>query len=332
MNLSEKKIAILGGGSWATAIGKIIMHNTNELIWYMRKPEQTEAFARTGKNPDYLPQVRFDVNHIHFTNDINEAVQLADVLIIAVPSPFIKLHLKKLRRSIRRKIVISAVKGMVPDENLTVSDYLRIKYSVPGENIGVVAGPCHAEEVAMERLSYLTLGCGKMEMAEQMATLFTTPYTHATASKDVLGLEYSSVMKNIYAVASGICYGLKYGDNFQSVLIANAATEMARFCKVVNPIDRDITKSAYLGDLMVTAYSQFSRNRQFGNLIGRGYSVKTAQIEMEMIAEGYYGTKCIHDFNQRHQVELPIVDTIYNILYCHGAPNIEISALTEKLK
>lgn len=332
MDLSNKKIAILGGGSWATALAKIVMSNVGEINWYMRKPEQIAEFAATGKNPDYLRTVRFDVDHIHFYSDINECVSVSDVLILAVPSPFLKMHLKKLRRSIRRKIIISAIKGMVPDENLVVTDYLHIRYQVPNEVLGMIAGPCHAEEVAMERLSYLTIGCCDKNNAAEMAKLFTTPYVHTTTSDDVWGLEYSSVMKNIYAIASGICYSLKYGDNFQAVLTANAIQEINRFAGATNPLRRDIDGSAYLGDLLVTAYSQFSRNRQFGNMLGRGYSVRTAQLEMEMIAEGYYGTKCIHDFNQRYKVSLPIVDAVYNILYNHASPVVEIKALTDKLR
>lgn len=332
MDITSKKIAILGGGSWATALAKIVLSNVGEINWYMRKPEQIQAFQESGKNPDYLRSLKFDVSRIHFTADINEVVAQSDVLILSVPSPFVKLHLKKLRRSIRRKIVISAIKGLVPDENMVITDYLHVKYDIPKENLAMIAGPCHAEEVAMERLAYLTIGCENMQHAQEMTKLFDTPYIHTSASSDVWGLEYSSVMKNIYAIASGICYGLNYGDNFQAVLTANAIQEINRFVGATNPTHRDIDSSAYLGDLLVTAYSQFSRNRQFGNMIGRGYSVRTAQLEMEMIAEGYFGTKCIHDFNERFHVSLPIVDAIYNILYRHAAPNLEIQELTNKLK
>lgn len=332
MDFTSKKVAVLGGGSWATALAKIILTNVDSINWYMRKPEQTEEFAATGKNPSYLSSVKFDVSRIHFSNDINEVVASSDVLILAVPSPFLKLHLKKLRRSIRRKYIISAIKGMVPDENMDVTEYLHVRYEVPNDQLGMIAGPCHAEEVAMERLSYLTIGCTNIERAKDMMQLFRTPFVHTTPSPDVMGLEYSSVMKNIYAIATGMCYALKYGDNFQAVLIANAIQEMKRFAAAINPQDRHISDSAYLGDLLVTAYSQFSRNRQFGNMIGRGYTIKTAQLEMEMIAEGYYGTKCIHDLNERYHVNLPIVDAMYNILYRHATPVLEIRDLTSKLK
>lgn len=332
LDFTKKKVAVLGGGSWATALAKIVMSNVESINWYMRKPEQTAEFAATGKNPHYLSSVKFDVSRINFTNDINEVVANSDVLILAVPSPFLKAHLKKLRRSIRRKYIISAIKGMVPDENMDVTEYLHVRYEVPNDQLGMIAGPCHAEEVAMERLSYLTIGCTNEEHAEEMCQLFATPFVHTTPSTDVMGLEYSSVMKNVFAIAAGMCYALKYGDNFQAVLISNAIQEMKRFCAAINPQDRHISDSAYLGDLLVTAYSQFSRNRQFGNMIGRGYSVKTAQLEMEMIAEGYYGTKCIHDLNQRYHVDLPITEAVYNILYRHASPTLEIRTLTQKLK
>ena len=221
---------------------------------------------------------------------------------------------------------------MVPDENMVVTEYLHVRYEVPNEQLGMIAGPCHAEEVALERLSYLTIGCTEKENAQVMAQLFETPFVHTTGSDDVWGLEYSSVMKNIYAIASGICYGLKYGDNFQAVLAANAVQEMNRFINATYPTHRDINGSAYLGDLLVTTYSQFSRNRQFGNMLGRGYSVKTAQLEMEMIAEGYYGSKCIHDFNERFHVDLPIADAVYDILYRHASPSLTIQSLTNQLK
>lgn len=332
VDFTKKKVAVLGGGSWATALAKIVLNNVETLNWYMRKPEQTTEFAATGKNPHYLSSIKFDVSRIHFTNDINEVVAKSDVLILAVPSPFIKMHLKKLRRSLRRKYIISAIKGMVPDENMDVTEYLHVRYEVPNDQLGMIAGPCHAEEVAMERLSYLTIGCTNQEHATDMCQLFTTPYVHTTPSTDVVGLEYSSVMKNVIAIAAGMCYALKYGDNFQAVLISNAIQEMKRFCAAVNPQHRHISDSAYLGDLLVTAYSQFSRNRQFGFMIGRGYSIKTAQLEMEMIAEGYYGTKCIYDLNKRYNVELPITDAMYNILYRHASPMLEIHTLTQKLK
>lgn len=327
----RSRVAILGGGSWATAIAKIVLHNTPTINWYMRRQDQIDEFIRLSKNPSYLTATKFDTTRINFTSDINQVVGESDILVLAIPSPFLKLHLKKLRRKINKKTIISAIKGMVPDENMVVSDYLHFKYGVPVENIGVLAGPCHAEEVAMERLSYLTIGCCDRNKARSLAQLFHTSYVNTTVNDDVYGLEYSSVMKNIYSIAAGICHGLKYGDNFQAVLLSNAIQEMSRLTNAISQIHREINDSAYLGDLLVTAYSKFSRNRLFGTMIGKGYSVKTAQLEMEMIAEGYYATKCIHEVNEKFQVNIPIVDAVYNILYNRCSPTLEIKQLTEKL-
>lgn len=327
----RSRVAILGGGSWATAIAKIILHNIPTINWYMRRQDQIDEFIRLSKNPSYLTATKFDTTRINFTSDINQVVGESDILVLAIPSPFLKLHLKKLRRKINKKTIISAIKGMVPDENMVVSDYLHFKYGVPVENIGVLAGPCHAEEVAMERLSYLTIGCCDRNKARSLAQLFHTSYVNTTVNEDVYGLEYSSVMKNIYSIAAGICHGLKYGDNFQAVLLSNAIQEMSRLTNAISQIHREINDSAYLGDLLVTAYSKFSRNRLFGTMIGKGYSVKTAQLEMEMIAEGYYATKCIHEVNEKFQVNIPIVDAVYNILYNRCSPTLEIKQLTEKL-
>ena len=298
----------------------------------MRRQEQIDEFIRLGKNPSYLSGVKFNTDRISFSSDINKVVKNSDILIFATPSPFLKQHLKKLKRKISDKIVVSAIKGIVPDENMLISDYFIEKYNVPSEKMLVIGGPCHAEEVALERLSYLTIACQSRENARYVADKFINPYIHSRISDDVYGLEYTSVMKNIYAIASGICHGLKYGDNFQAVLISNAVQEMNRFCTATNPQHRDISESAFLGDLLVTAYSKFSRNRLFGSMIGMGYSVKTAQIEMEMIAEGYYATKTIHEMNQKYQVNIPIVEAVYNILYEKSSPLLEISELTSKLK
>ena len=328
----KKRIAILGGGSWATAIAKIALVNNDEINWYMRRQEQIDEFIRLSKNPSYLTGIQFDTDRINFTSNINHVVAVSDILILATPSPFLKQHLKKLRRKIDKKLIVSAIKGIVPDENMVVSDYFEYIYKVPNQNIAVLAGPCHAEEVALERLSYLTIGCVDREKAKLLAELFATSFIRTSVSDDIMGIEYSSVMKNIYSIASGICHGLKYGDNFQAVLISNAIQEINRFCNAINPLHRNINEPAYLGDLLVTAYSKFSRNRLFGTMIGKGYSVKTAQIEMEMIAEGYYATKCIHEINKKYQVNMPIVDSVYEILYNRCSPTLEIRKLTEKLK
>lgn len=331
MEENYPKVAIMGGGSWATAIAKIIMRNLPRITWYMRRPEQIEEFKKVRHNPSYLSAVTFDVERIDFTDKINVAVAQNDILVFATPSPFLKSHLKKLRRRIDGKIIISAIKGIVPDENLSIAEYFHKFYNVPFERIAVLSGPCHAEEVALERTSYLTVACPNRDLARELTALVRTDFVHTVISDDVYGVEYSSVMKNIYAIAAGICHGLKYGDNFQAVLISNAIQEMNRFCNAINPFHRNVQESVYLGDLLVTAYSKFSRNRTFGNMIGKGYSVKTAQMEMEMIAEGYYGTKCIHEINEKYQVSMPIMDAVYAILYQRRTPLVVMGELTMKL-
>ena len=328
---NKLKIAVIGGGSWATAIAKILLTNTDSINWYMRRQDQIDDFIRYSRNPRYLTALKFDTSKINFTSDINAVVRDSDVLIFATPSPFLKTHLKKLRRKLNKKIIVTAIKGIVPDENMIVSDYFHQKYNVPMDRIAVLAGPCHAEEVSLERLSYLTIACGDRDLARVLASYFENNFVRTSVCDDVYGIEISSVMKNTYALIAGVCHGLKYGDNFHAVLIANALQEMNRFCNAVNPMHRNIDESAYLGDLLVTSYSKFSRNRQFGTMIGKGYSVKTAQLEMEMIAEGYYGTKCIHEINEKYQVTMPILDTTYKILYQRVSPIIAIRELTTNL-
>ncbi len=326
------KIAIMGGGSWATAIAKIVLAQAGTINWYMRRDDRIEDFKRLGHNPAYLTSVRFNIKCINFSSDINKVVRESDTLIFVTPSPYLKAHLKKLKTKLKDKFIVTAIKGIVPDENMIVSDYFHKMYDVPEENIAVLAGPCHAEEVALERLSYLTVGCKDIEKAKMFAHQLTGTYIKTSVNTDVAGIEYASVLKNVYAIAAGICSGLKYGDNFQAVLVSNALQEMNRFLDTVHPVDRCTNDSVYLGDLLVTAYSNFSRNRVFGTMIGKGYSVKSAQIEMEMIAEGYYGTKCIKELNKHLHVNMPIVDAVYNILYERISPMIEIKLLTDSFR
>ena len=331
MNLPGK-IAIIGGGTWATAIAKLILNNTDSINWYMRRKDRIDDFKRLGHNPAYLSSVKFDISRIHFSNNLSMTIRNSDMLIFVTPSPYLKQHLKKLKTPLYNKFIVSAIKGIVPDENMIVTDYLKKIYNVPAENLAVIGGPCHAEEVALERLSYLTIGCANTERAKIVANMLNGNFLKTSISQDVEGIEYGSVLKNVYAIAAGICYGLKYGDNFQAVLISNAIQELNRFVNAVNPIDRNICESVYLGDLLVTAYSRFSRNHTFGTMIGKGYSVKTAQIEMEMVAEGYYGTKCIKEVNEKYNVEMPILDAVYNILYNKKSSFTEIRQLTETFR
>ena len=322
----------MGGGSWATAVAKIVLEKVDHISWYMRRPEVIEDFKRLEHNPSYLTSVHFDVNRISFSSDINEVVRNCDTLIFVTPSPYLKNHLKKLKEKLHNKFVITAIKGIVPDENLICSEYFRQVFNVPDDNLAVLGGPSHAEEVALGRLTYLTIGGTDEEKAANFADLIASSYVKTKTNSDVIGIEYASVLKNVYAIASGICNGLKYGDNFQSVLVSNAVQEMSRFLSAVYPIERNVYDSVYLGDLLVTSYSNFSRNRVFGTMIGRGYSVKSAQIEMEMIAEGFYGTKCMKEINRHFHVNMPILDAVYNILYEKISPSIEIKLLTDSFR
>jgi glycerol-3-phosphate dehydrogenase (NAD(P)+) len=327
------KICIMGGGSWATALAKIcLMDESEQLNWYMRKPTQIKDFQRFGHKPLYLTGINFDLSRINFYSNINQAVKQSDILVFATPSPYLKQHLKKLNQPLQDKIIVSAIKGIVPDENLPVSLYFNQTYQISLEQIVALGGPCHAEGVALERLSYLTFACSNKDNARQIAQRFSCNFVRTTISDDILGIEYASSLKNVYAIASGICHGLKYGDNFQSVLVSNALQEMSRFINTVHPLTRNINESVYLGDLLVTSYSKFSRNRTFGTMIGKGYSVRTAHMEMEMIAEGYYATKCIKEINEKYRVNMPILDAVYHILYERVSPGIEIKLLTEALR
>ncbi len=326
------KIAVLGGGSWATAIIKMLLENVDGINWYMRSKEKIKFIKQHKHNNFYLSSVTLDTNKIVLFNDISKAIEESDYLVFAIPSAFLKDALNKLNVDLEKKIVISAIKGMVPDENLIIGEYFNQCFNVPLESFAVLSGPCHAEEVALERLSYLTIASPDLKKARTIADMLSTNYIKTSISDDIYGTEYSAVLKNVFAVAAGICHGLGYGDNFNAVLISNAIQEIKRFVDAIHPITRDIKSSAYLGDLMVTAYSQFSRNRTFGNMIGKGYSVKSAQLEMNMIAEGYYAVKSIIEINKKYMVNMPITEAVYNILYEKISPAIEIKLLTENLR
>ena len=324
-----KKVAVIGDGSWATAIVKILLNNVDELNWYIRLEKDLKHIKKFHHNPTYLTGVELDTSKLNLFNSIEETVASADVIIVVIPSAYLGIALEGIsKRLFKDKLIVSAVKGIVPEIHFTTCDLFHINFDVPIENLGVVSGPCHAEEVALERLSYLTTSATLPENQEYLANLFSCRYIKTKKSDDIFGTEYSAIMKNIMAVAYGIAHGLGYGDNFQAVLISNAIREMKRFVDAVHPITRDIKNSAYLGDLLVTAYSQFSRNRTFGNMIGKGYSVKSAQLEMNMVAEGYYAVKGIYEINKKYQIDLPITNAVYNILYEKISPTIEFGLLT----
>lgn len=323
--------AVLGGGSWATAIVKILISNVDKINWFIRKKKNIDYIKKHHHNPSYLTSVDLDITKLTLYNNIDDTIRNSDILIFAIPAPFLQDALSKLTLDISDKIIVSAIKGIVPDSNLIIGEFFHQKYSVPLNSIIVLSGPSHAEEVALERLSYLTIACQDLNNARLLAGMLKTFFIKPIVSDDIYGTEYAAVLKNIFAIAAGICHGLGYGDNFQAVLLSNSIQEIKRFVDTVHPITRDIKSSAYLGDLIVTAYSQFSRNRTFGNMIGKGYSVKSAQLEMNMIAEGYYATKCIIEINQKYMVNMPITEAVYNILYENISPAIEIKLLTENL-
>ncbi len=332
---SKYKIGIIGGGSWATALAKIVLSNQGSINWCLRSSGRIKDFRKLGHNPSYLKSVPFDTERINFysDSDANEFARQSDVIILCVPSPYIRSYLKRIRTSIlKTKIIINAVKGMIPEENLLISEYLEEIKDVNRKQIGMISGPCHAEEVAKERRSYLTLACFDIGLARELSKVFTNEYIRCSISRDVVGVEYASVLKNVYAIAAGICNGLNYGDNFQSVLISNAIAEMNNFINIVHLIKRNVTESVYLGDLLVTAYSDFSRNRKFGTMLGEGYSVKGAQKEMEMTAEGYYGCKCIHEVNKHYGVDMPLAETVYQIVYENKPIEEAIEELSLKFK
>tara|TARA_B100000900_G_scaffold411723_1_gene432006 strand:- start:3265 stop:4260 length:996 start_codon:yes stop_codon:yes gene_type:complete len=329
--ITKKQIAVIGGGSWATAIVKMLSNNVDRLLWWMRNEEAVQHIKETEHNPRYLSDVRINTNIVKVSNDLKAICDQADVIILAVPSAFLHVTLSELEIDLSKKIFFSAIKGIIPEYNQIVGEYIQNEYQVPVNQVGVITGPCHAEEVALERLSYLTVACEDTSVAEFMVEQLRCRFIKATISDDIYGTEYSAVLKNVIAVAAGIAHGLGYGDNFLSVLISNAIREIKRFVDKVHPINRDIKDSAYLGDLLVTAYSKFSRNRTFGTYIGKGYSVKAAQIDMNMIAEGYYAVKCIKEINKDLGVHMPITDSVYRMVYEKMSPRLEFKLLSEDL-
>ena len=329
----DLRFAVLGGGSWATAIVKMLTENLQKITWYMRN-EDAIAHIRTQRhNPNYLSSVEFDTSQLVLTADIDEAVKNNTILIFAIPSVFLESELKKLTVSLEGKIIFSAIKGIVPETGLIVGEHFHEIYNIPFENIGVITGPCHAEEVALERLSYLTIACADKTNAVKVANSLKSDYIKTKISDDIIGTEYAAMLKNIYAIAAGIYHGLGYGDNFQSVLMSNSIREMKRYIKRVHKMKRNINNSAYLGDLLVTGYSTFSRNRMFGNMIGKGYTVKSAMMEMSMVAEGYYATKSAYELktNFKSKVRTPIIDAVYDVLYLGKNAKHTFAALTNKI-
>jgi glycerol-3-phosphate dehydrogenase (NAD(P)+) len=324
------KICILGGGTWGTALAKMVLMNQKHMNWFIRRNDQIEGFYKLGHNPSHLTNVKFNLAQITFYSNIEKAIKDSDTIIVAIPSPYVKQYFRRIwNSSFRGKFVVSALKGIIPSDNMVMSEYLAANFKIPFEQIGVVSGPCHAEEVALERLSFLTVASKDQNKAKLLSEAINSRILKTRISDDVVGIELAAVLKNIYAIAAGICQGLLYGDNFQAVLMSNCAKEMSAFLNGVLPMERCIAEQHYLGDMLVTGYSQFSRNRTLGAMIGKGYSVRSAQLEMEMIAEGYYGAKCIYELNNRFKVDMPIAQTVYQILYEKRPPQEAIRKLID---
>ena len=334
MSHTQNKIAVVGGGSWATAIVKILSDNLidKEIYWWMRNNDAIEHIRKYNHNPHYLSSVEIKLPDENISSDLKSIIAASNLILLNVPAAFLKEALKDISSDdLKGKKIISAIKGIVPDENMIIGEFMNQHYQIPFSDIIVISGPCHAEEVALEKLSYLTIASQDSNLAAHFASMLNTRYIKTNVSDDIYGTEYAAVLKNIYAVASGICRGIGYGDNFQAVLISNAIREIESFVDAVHPIDRDIKESAYLGDLLVTAYSQFSRNRTFGYMIGKGYTVTSAQLEMNMIAEGYYAVNCLHQINKTYKVNMPICRAVYAILYERHSPQLEMKLLSEQL-
>jgi glycerol-3-phosphate dehydrogenase (NAD(P)+) len=326
------KFCILGSGSWATALMKLLTNKQNSNVyWYIRSEETIAHIRKYGNNPKYLSSIRFDTSKFEMTSDVNRALELSNVVIVAIPAVFISETLEKVKVDMSRKFIVSAVKGIVPDLNKSVSEYFNAKYDIPYTQLGVISGPCHAEEVALERLSYLTFSCKRKNLAELISKNIESPFLRIISSTDIYGSEYAAILKNIYAIGAGICHGLGYGDNYISVFVSNSFEEMRRFLNDTNLSPRQTTRSAYLGDLLVTCYSQFSRNRALGTMIGKGYSVHSATMEMSMVAEGYYASKCIHEINATSKVIMPIADAVFRILHQKAPAHEEIKKLSNEV-
>ncbi len=329
----KTKVAVLGGGSWATAIVKMLCENKVDVSWWMRDAESVQFINKFHHNPRYIPSAQLKLKRGAVSTDLQKVIYAADYVIMAVPAAFLKEALQAIdSHHLEGKVIVSAIKGLIPDENLLIANFFFKYFNTLEQNFLVISGPCHAEEVAQEKLSYLTIAGHDEIKAKHFAALLRSRYMSTSTTDDIYGTEYSAVMKNIYAIAGGLAHGLGYGDNFMAVLISNAIIELKLFLREVYPVRRDIKGSAYLGDLLVTAYSQFSRNRTFGNMIGKGYSVKSAQFEMNMVAEGYYAARSVHNIVKKLKCELPIAETVYRILYEGASAKQEFELLSHKLR
>ena len=329
--MKPTRIAVLGGGSWGTAIVRTILTNLDQIGWFIRDQEQIDYLQHHGRNPKYLSSLPLPVNRITFYHDLNRVLSDHEVLFLAIPTSAIKITFKTAIGQLQDKYLASGVKGLIPGEMSTPAAYFSQTFGMPPDHYAVFSGPCHAEEVAMEKLAYLTVASANPQLSEWVCSWLETWHLKTQTSVDVLGIEYATALKNTMAIAAGIAHGLNYGDNMLAVLVANGMQEMKRFMEAQLPGKREILGSAYLGDLLVTSYSQFSRNRTFGAMIGKGYSVKAALLEMNMAVEGLQAVKGFYMMNKPLQVPMPIMDAIYHILFENTSPAIEYNILTNHL-
>ena len=328
---TDARCAVIGYGSWATAIVGLLAANGQRVGWYVRNPEVLESLRTEGRNPRYLSDLEFDRDCIAPSDDLDAVVRDTDIVILATPSAYLKDFLAPLTVPLGDKFVVSAIKGIVPGDYQTVVEYVHDHYGLSYKQIGLFTGPSHAEEVSRGKLSYLTVVCTDPENARRIGAKFAGGNIRLSYSTDLYGIEYAAILKNIYALAVGLAVGLGYGDNFLAVLIANSAGEMTRFLEESYPDERDTQVSAYLGDLLVTCYSVYSRNRRLGLLIGHGCTVKSALNEMTMVAEGYFAADCIRHVNLRHKIDMPIAGMVYRVLYEGASARRSMQELTTKL-
>ena len=327
----NSKCGVIGYGSWATALVHTLVKNKVHVWWHIRNEEVMESLLTEGRNAKYLSDIEFDQNYITPVSDINEVVINSEIILISTPSAFIKNVMSDLTESIEEKFILSATKGIVAEDYTTITEYFNRTYNLPYEQLGLISGPSHAEEVALDRLSYLTVACKNEENAHKIGDMFKSSTFMISHSTDIYGIEYAAVLKNIYAIAGGLASGLGYGDNFRAVLTAACAKELTRFVNESYPFERDTMNSVYLGDLLVTTYSSFSRNRRLGQLIGHGHTVRSALNEMTMVAEGYYAAACIKKINERHEISMPIAEMVYDILYRRFSARKRMKELTALL-
>ena len=327
----NKNIGVLGAGSWGTALVKMLSENCDKIFWYSRNDIQIKEIIKTKKNPKYLKDLEIDTDKISISSDLNLIIDNSDILIIAIPSPYIEKSLNKHKTALASKIIFSGSKGVIPESHLVITEHLHKEYNIPYKNLGILSGPTHAEEIAKGKLSYLTVGSSNDEISKYLSKKLFSPYVHTSLSNDVIGIEYAATLKNIYSILVGISFGLGYGDNFISVLISHCTKEMINFIKSIDNVKREFSHSAYIGDLLVTTYSKHSRNRTFGEMIGEGLPVKKAISKMSMIVEGYYATKNAYEISKSKNMNFEIIKVVHEILYNNKNAELEIKILAEKL-